>query len=294
MTRRPSELRHRAQVAQAKRFLHAHAGEPLALGAVARAAGSSRFHLSRMYREVTGETLNDAVVRIRIERGAAELVADPRRPISDIALAIGYQTPSAFNKAFRAALQMSPSEFRAATAGERRARLRAVQRSPIVTPRVPLDVSPAPEIRTRGPTRVIYVRELGSYPDVAAPLAWAKFERVIPSVWYRRFVPIAAAHDEPTRTAPEARRYDAGMIVARDTPVPPGASVAIWPGGTYAVFEYRGAYRYIAAAFAATFANWVAIARPRLRDAAYLEIYRSPPSTPEAELLTELWLPIEV
>jgi AraC family transcriptional regulator len=291
-----SDLRHRAQVAKARRYLNAHATGPVRLGAVARAAGSSRFHLSRVYRALTGETVIDAVARIRIERAAAELCAHPRRPISQVALDVGYQTPSAFNKAFRAALRVSPSEFRAAAPAERRARVRALQAAGmagLAAPDGALAVSRQPAVRWRDAQRVIFVREHGSYPDIAAPLAWAKLERALPGVWLARRPRIAAAYDDPETVDAEALRYDAGVIVGDDAPVPPGTAAAIWPGGWYAVFEYRGPYRLIGAAFAATFTRWVAQARPRLRIAPCLEVYRSPASTPEAERLTELWLPIE-
>lgn len=310
MTRRRggSELRQRAQVAQAKRFLDAHATEPLELGAVARAAGASRFHLSRMYRALTGETVVDAVVRIRIERAAAQLAGDPRRPISDIALDVGYQTPSAFNKAFKAALAMSPTAFRAASARERQARLRALRPAVPADPTAPVDrttppldgaaapgvdVSAEPVIRRRAAERVVYAREHGSYSDVSAPLAWTQLERVVPGVWFRQFAHVAAIYDDQqAETEAHIGRYDAGLVVKPDTPVPPGASVAVWPGGSYAVFEYRGSYRFIGAAFRQIFERWVVRHPHRLRDAPLLEIYRTPGHTVDHELLTELWFPI--
>jgi AraC family transcriptional regulator len=42
----------------------------------------------------------------------AALLADPDLPITDIALAVGYQTPSAFAASFRKMLRVSPSQFR--------------------------------------------------------------------------------------------------------------------------------------------------------------------------------------
>ena len=47
----------------------------------------------------------------RIER-ARELLADPKLSVTDIALAVGYETPSAFAATFRKVAGVTPSQFR--------------------------------------------------------------------------------------------------------------------------------------------------------------------------------------
>ena len=71
----------------------------------------SRFHFCTAFRQATGLTPNRFFVGLRIAR-ARELLRDLRKPITEIAAAVGYQTPSSFATAFRAAMGISPSEFR--------------------------------------------------------------------------------------------------------------------------------------------------------------------------------------
>jgi AraC family transcriptional regulator len=285
-------------VARAKRYLLDHATEPIQLAQVARAAGASPYHFSRLYHAFTGETVATTVTRLRVSRGAALLCAAPRRSISQIALEVGYATPSAFNKAFRAVLGMTPTALRALPTTARRLSLAALDEaiaSPATwRPPAPPPALPPPSRRARGPERVIYVRERGNYGEIAAPLAWARLEACLAaSAAYDRFLRVAASHDDPRTVGERALRYDAGIVVEAATPVPPGASVATWPGGVYAVFEHRGPFVQIAPAFHAIFRDWVATGRLPLRDAPSLEIYRVHAArTPEHELLTELWMPV--
>jgi AraC family transcriptional regulator len=293
--RQSSRAFHRVQVARARRFLRGHATEDLALAAVARAAGASPYHFARMYLAITGETVFGTLTRLRIALGAARLCETPARPVSAIALEVGYRTPSSFNKAFRAAFGVSPTAFRATPAAARAAQLAALSLPDPSRPVPVLRLSPRPAIRQRAAWRVIYVREHGDYGDTAAPLAWARLDRCLAGTdAYERFLRVGAAHDDPRIVLPQALRYDAGVLVDGATPVPAGAAAAVWPGGAHAVFEHRGSYRLIAAAFDVIFRDWVARVRLQLRDAPTIELYRnSPATTPEDELLTELWLPIE-
>ncbi len=280
---------HRAQVARARRFLHRHVADDVALAAVARAAGASMYHLARLYRAIAGETVGHALTRMRIEQAAAALTQAPRRPVSAIALETGFRTPSSLNKAFRAALGMSPTEFRAATADERRDRL---ARLVVVQAEPPAYVLSGPVIRQAAAMRVVYVRELGPYAEVSGPLAWAMLETRIAATPLVAGQRISASYDDPKRVVGDALRYDAGVIVGPGVAAPPGTRVSTWAGGAFAVYEHRGDYRFIADAFRQIFAEW-----PRgrtVRDAPCLELYCSDPhAVPAARLMAELWVPIE-
>jgi AraC family transcriptional regulator len=288
-----SRVHHRVQVARARRYLRTHAMADVSLAAVARAAGASPYHFARLYHAMTGETVFGTLTRVRVELAAAQLGEAPARAVSAIALEVGYATPSAFNKAFRAVLGVSPTEFRGEPVATRRARVRELAHP--ARRLEPLAIALRPELRHRGATRVAFVREHGGYGDISAPLAWAKLDACLAGAdAYTHFDRIGVAHDDPRTVVSEALRYDAGLVIAADTPVPRGTTAAVWPGGLHAVFEHRGPYRLIEAAFDAIARGWILRTQPRLRPAPFLELYRnSPVSTPEAELLTELWIPIE-
>nr|WP_283937972.1 helix-turn-helix transcriptional regulator [Sphingomonas caseinilyticus] len=90
-----------------------HLDEAVALQQLADLLGLSRFHFCTAFRKATGHTPHQYLVRIRMER-AKDLLDDSRLTVTDVALAVGYQTPSSFTQAFRAAIGVTPSAYRAA------------------------------------------------------------------------------------------------------------------------------------------------------------------------------------
>jgi AraC family transcriptional regulator len=104
---------------------------------------------------------------------------------------------------------------------------------------------------------------------------------------------IGSSFDDPNRKPDEGMRYDAGFTVEPGVRPPPGLALGTVAGGRYAVFRYRGTYRYIWQAVDQVFRGWVAQNSDKLRAAPLLEIYLNDPrETPEAELLTDLCVPI--
>lgn len=67
---------------------------------LARTANYSPCHLIRMYREVFGETPSEYAARLRLER-AWRLVRETRMPICEITEALGFESQSAFCRAFK-------------------------------------------------------------------------------------------------------------------------------------------------------------------------------------------------
>lgn len=68
------------------------AGSPLPdLAALAAVAHQSPHHFHRVYRALAGETLGQTTARLRLSQ-AVHLLGEPGRSITDVALAVGYQT----------------------------------------------------------------------------------------------------------------------------------------------------------------------------------------------------------
>lgn len=78
---------------------------------LAAVAGMSVYQLDRRMRRVFGLTTGQWMLKSRISRASAELVASGR-PISEIALDAGYADQSAFTRQFRRSTGLAPSEYR--------------------------------------------------------------------------------------------------------------------------------------------------------------------------------------
>lgn len=88
-----------------------HAGAPPTLEGTARSLGVSSRTLQRQL-EAAGITFRSLRART-LRRRAEELLADPRLSIEEIGAMIGYDSRSAFDRAFRAWTGQTPARFRA-------------------------------------------------------------------------------------------------------------------------------------------------------------------------------------
>jgi AraC family transcriptional regulator len=84
----------------------------LSLENLAKVANFSRFHFHRIFRAMVGETLNQFIQRIRIEKAAAQLIVNPKKSITEIAFDCGFSGSATFARAFKETFQMSASEWR--------------------------------------------------------------------------------------------------------------------------------------------------------------------------------------
>jgi transcriptional regulator GlxA family with amidase domain len=107
----PISKRDERRVAAVARFMEERFAEPCALNDLARHAGLSPFHFLRVFRATTGLTPHQHLVRTRL-RAAASSLATGSAPVTDVALAIGFEDLSNFTRSFRAEYRLSPSQYR--------------------------------------------------------------------------------------------------------------------------------------------------------------------------------------
>jgi AraC family transcriptional regulator len=274
--------RHEDRLMRVINYIYGHLDGDLSLDTLAEVAAMSRFHWHRIYRGLASETIADTIRRVRLSRGARELVQS-KRTIADVAAACGYLTLRSFERSFLEAYNMTPSAFRAA----------GKQPSPLV----PLAKAPGPkvaiEVRMIEPMRIAALLHVGPFEELGTTmhraLALAKTrgtERLGP--------PMAAFLSDPDMVPPHERRAEAGF------PVGPRAIIAspfheVWvSGGRYAVGGYRGPYVGLPDAWDRFCGAWFADATSALRDAPPFEVYVDDPNeVGPAAILTEMYLPIE-
>ena len=98
-------------VLRARRFIAENRRGQLTLATVARAAGVSMFHFSTLFRQTTGIKFTQYVARSRIEE-ARELLCNRRLRMCEVAYESGFQSLTAFNRAFQRVLGQSPTKYR--------------------------------------------------------------------------------------------------------------------------------------------------------------------------------------
>jgi AraC family transcriptional regulator len=273
------------RLASAGMYVRARLDERLTLEAVAAAAGFSTFHFHRVFRVAFGENLNAYIVRHRMQRAARELRFTDR-PIVDVALECGYESASAFGRAFLRAFEMTPSAYRAS--GERMSLV------PARSCPLPGELS-TPQIVEYPERDVLALHFVGPY-DALEPVMY----RLYTVALKRGFLPggsvLGVSYDSPDLEDHGSLRFDACVAPC------PGADVAgaradgleplAIPGGRYAIFRHRGPYQRITHAYDVLFASWILTGRLELRDGPFINTYLSEPTGDPGELECDLAIPI--
>ena len=82
----------------------------ISIGDIARQLGISESHLSRLVKQITGQTVTQHLNRIRVEK-ARELLKNGKDSIANIAYRAGFASLSNFYRCFRAQTGRTPRAF---------------------------------------------------------------------------------------------------------------------------------------------------------------------------------------
>ncbi|EPJ46271.1 MAG: hypothetical protein OFPI_34160 [Osedax symbiont Rs2] len=93
-------------------YLDENYASSLNLQQLAEVANFSSFHFHRIFKGITGESLNKYIQRIRLEKAAHRLKYDLNESITNIAIDCGFSSSAAFAKTFKQYFNMSASQWR--------------------------------------------------------------------------------------------------------------------------------------------------------------------------------------
>lgn len=280
--RDPSLREYARRVHLALTHIDAHLDQPLDLASVAGVARFSAFHFHRLFSTWMGETFGDYLTRRRVEIAAGRLVANPRSSVTDIALGVGFGSPEAFARAFKRHFGCTPSAWRrdpetrhahASTQSklDQAPWLAGLHHEPsrAHTEDTPMQV----KIVERAPVRIAYLRRTGAYgPGIG------EFWRNEVYEWLNSAGLLGAprygiGHDDPSITAPEQCRYDAGVEVPEHFVATGAVQLATLPGGRYAALEFFGTPAEIPGAWAALLREWLPASGLQLDARPFFEFY---------------------
>jgi AraC-like DNA-binding protein len=99
------------QIGRALALLHAHPDEPWTVDLLARRLATSRTAFADRFSELVGEPPLRYLTRLRINTAARRLRSSDDK-LTAIATDAGYESVSAFNRAFKRQVGMTPGEYR--------------------------------------------------------------------------------------------------------------------------------------------------------------------------------------
>ena len=104
--------RQRRLVGRARAFLDAHLAETVGLESVARDAGTSLYHLCRVFREQTGLTMHAYRTRQHLGHALDRLVSGSSTDLTELALDLGFSSHSHLSRTFQKQMGVPPSAIR--------------------------------------------------------------------------------------------------------------------------------------------------------------------------------------
>ena len=263
--------------------IHDNPAGDLSLDALSDIAAMSRFHWHRVFRAMTGETLAQAVRRIRMQRASYQLVMTDQ-PLASITASVGMENLASFTRCFTEQFGMSPTVFR------KRGELR-----PFIHPQKPEPPIMHPvAIRTEPAIQLAALPHKGAYHEISR--AFQKLSAVMASRDLFRSAGrmVGVFYDDPQSVpAADLRSHAAFEITGRADLSDPLVSVTL-PAGSQAVLTYKGPYAGLPAAYDQLFGLWLPTSGEEPADAPSFEVYlNSPMDTAPEELMTELHLPLK-
>lgn len=271
-------------------FIENNLDKKILLKDIAKEAFLSEYHFHRIFKSLTGETINDFLIRLKIERAAIRL-KHSKDEIGQIAFENGFENHETFTRAFKRYFQLTPLAYREAIQD-----VVAKKKNEYLDKSVNLDNLQVeePTVKHIPDLHLAYIRHTGSYDKVASSfqrlMVWAAAHFVL------KLTPttLGIVHDNPDLTDEEKIRFDACVLVNK--PIQPKGEVSYKKieGGRFAVFRYKGAYENFYTVYDYIYnvclfeKNW------ELADKPALEWYmKSPPFYKPENYITDFYVPIK-
>jgi AraC family transcriptional regulator len=284
----PSPNPYAARIQKVIAYLHSHLGEELSVARLGEIAGVSPFHFHRLFSAHTGVPLAKMIRELRLRQAAYQLAFEPEVRVIDVALGAGFISPETFARAFKAAFDQNPSEFRAEPHWEKASpfRLKTIQKGETMTPdiRITNDL-PVAVLEHRGPPQALMA-------SVGRFIAWRKQSPASPVSECRTF---GVPFDDPDAVEPSAFRFDICGELKRPLETNAfGIVEKVLAGGRVAVVRHVGSHDTLGETVRNLYAEWLPTSGQELRDfPCYFEYVARMPKVAEHEQLTDVYLPLK-
>ncbi len=284
---------HYKALAQAKRYIRLNFHQKISLKKIAKFSGVSEFHFARIFMAYTHESPFQYIKKLRVKEAIHLMEDDQNLSITNIALSVGYDTPSAFNKVFKELINLSPSDFRKIGKDKKNEILYDLSINPKQKEN-PMNLNLIPEIINRGEMNLVYVEKNGIFKEVAMPTWYELIPLVDKNLTKENITEYLGLSLIENNADDDSKMIYLAGVNMNEAPkkLPKGLNFKHFPGGKYAKFILVGATHQVWDAFDQIF-KVLSEKNIKLRDGACIENYLSNPEIiPEDQLVTELLVPI--
>lgn len=305
-------------------YIESNLTERFSLENLSTIANFSPYHFHRIFKIYTGETLNQFIARVRVEKAATALLMNQSKTITEIALESGFSGSAAFARAFKEYYQISASEYRAGVKSPNskirktfsnygKAENKIRKEFTMTTDyfgdrpfnqswRIKMsgikELKTNVEIREFKPFTVAYVRHVGPYA-ADEKLFNTLFEKLFSWAGPRNLIRedskiLSIYHDNPDITDEEKLRVSICLEVPADTEVSGEIGKMEIPGGKYAAGHFELTAEDYGDAWQMMYAGWLPKSGYEPDDRPCFELMlNDPKSHPEGKHLVDICISVK-
>ena len=266
-------------------YVRENLNDDLPLNILARVAGFSPFHFHRLFKSLTGETVNDMVMRLRLERAVMLLRSTPRLSITDVALECGFQSVSVFSRAFKKRYTLNARQWDRKSPLKYSKNGQVPEGFPRYTEKNLSDFAERDGLKVRlfslPAQRLAYIRVYDSYTKFSR--VKDAYDRII--AWYCRrggrleqTTLYGMSQDDPDATPRRLCRFDWCLQVPADWQAEGDVSVRDFPACQVAAIRCLGDFQQEDRAVHYLFRYWLPRSRYQPANLPGMEIYRRQPA----------------
>lgn len=266
--------KYKARIDRAIQYIESNLANKISLTDVASVSHFSDYHFHRIFTGMVGETVNDYIVRRRLECAVNLLIFRTELSVTQIALENGFSSTANFSKAVKRHFGFSPSEIRNpdkiknSKIGKISSKYgKEFSPSDLYPARVTnevmnhniKDTKMNVEVRELDCLRVCTLASERGYELDAIYSAWDRLidwatNHDIPQDEQQRF---ALAFDNPTVTPIDKCRYTASIVIDDEVSVQSPFTASEIPKGKYAVLYFNGAPEDALQAQLSLYSDWL-------------------------------------
>lgn len=269
-------------------FINHNLENELSLQIISEFAGISKYHFHRLFTSYLGITLTNYIQLQRLKRASYRLVFNKDMKIIDIAFEAKFESHEVFSRVFKKTFSLTPIEFRNHPDWES---WHNIYNFNLNREGNRMEVKIIDFTETK-----IAVLEYSGKPELLNQkipqfIAWRKSTGLSPVNSNRTF---GIAYNDPNNCAPDEFRFDiCGEIKNDITSNEFGVIQKTIPSGRCAVIRHLGSRDNMEVPVYYLYRTWLAESGHQLRNfPLYFEYKNLFPETPEAELVTDIFLPL--
>lgn len=263
------------RIQRVTQYIEKNLHKKISLNEVAKVSYFSEYHFHRIFKGIVGETVNEYIVRRRMERAINMLVFKPILPITQVGLENGFSSSANFSKAVKLYFGFTPSEIRNPnkTKNSKIGKIFSkygkefnpsdlypgrIENEVMGTPRLE-DIDMKVEIKELTCQRTCTLPSARGYEPEAIFETWDKLNDWVVSngIQKDKQQRFALCFDNPMVTPEHKCRYEASIVIDKKIQVNPPFKSSQIPEGKYAVLYYKGSPEETINAQLGMYSDWL-------------------------------------